>query len=253
MKKNSINILPAGSVPFRENKILYEDRHLIFVNKYCGEIVQADATGDVSLEQSVKRYIKEKYNKENEAFLGVTHRIDRPVSGVVMFARTSKALVRINRMFQQKEIRKTYLAIVKNLPPKESDTLIHYIERNPKKNKSYAYAEKRPDAQPAILHYRHIASSDRYHLLEIDLETGRHHQIRCQLATIGCPVHGDLKYGCPRSNPDGGIHLHARQISLLHPVKNETIRITAPLPRDVLWEAFRTGLPDDSPAFRDSD
>ncbi|MDR1603062.1 MAG: RluA family pseudouridine synthase [Tannerella sp.] len=227
-----------------ENKVLYEDNHLIIINKYCGEIVQADPTGDVSLEQAVKTYLKEKYHKQGEVFLGVAHRIDRPVSGAVMFARTSKALVRINRMFQQKEIRKTYLAIVKNPPPKENDALVHYIERNTKKNRSYAFAKERPNTRPAILHYRHVASSDRYHLLEIDLETGRHHQIRCQLAAIGCPVRGDLKYGYPRSNPDGGIHLHAWQIKFPHPVKGEETRITAPLPKDALWEAFTTLHPE---------
>ena len=210
--------------------VLYEDNHLIIVNKNCGEIVQADSSGDISLEQTVKEYLKKKYDKAGEVFLGVAHRLDRPVSGIVMFARTSKALVRINQMFKEKQIKKTYWAYVKNLPPKNEDTLIHYIIRNKKLNRSYACSDERRDAKKAILHYRHIGSSERYHLLEINLETGRHHQIRSQLAAIGCPVRGDLKYGYPRSNPNGGISLHARQIQFMHPVKNEEITVTAPMP-----------------------
>jgi 23S rRNA pseudouridine1911/1915/1917 synthase len=225
-------------------KILYEDNHLIVVNKHCGEIVQSDPSGDVPLEQMVKDYLKEKYHKPGEVFLGVVHRVDRPVSGIVVFARTSKALARINQMFQDKTIRKTYWAIVKERPSKESDTLIHFVERNTKKNRSYAYKTERSNAQKAILHYRHIASSDHYHLLEIDLETGRHHQIRCQLAAIGSPIRGDLKYGYPRSDPDGGIHLHALRIRFKHPVKDEEICLTAPLPDDELWQTFRKHLPD---------
>ncbi|MDR2039137.1 MAG: RluA family pseudouridine synthase [Bacteroidales bacterium] len=225
-------------------EILYEDNHLIIVNKRSGEIVQSDKTGDIPLEQSVKDYLKKKYHKPGEVFLGVVHRVDRPVSGVVMFARTSKSLERLNRMFQEKAIRKTYWAIVKERPPKESDTLVHYIERNTHKNRSYAHIKEKANTKKAILHYRHIASSDRYHLLEIDLETGRHHQIRCQLGAIGCPIRGDLKYGYPRSNPDAGIHLHALQICFKHPVKDEEITITAPLPDDVLWHAFKDKLPE---------
>ncbi|MDR3093961.1 MAG: RluA family pseudouridine synthase [Bacteroidales bacterium] len=219
--------------------ILYEDNHLIVVNKHCGDIVQSDPTGDIPLEQTVKDYLKAKYNKPGEVFLGVVHRVDRPVSGIVVFARTSKALIRLNQMFQDKTIRKTYWAIVKERPPKDSDTLTHYIVRNTRTNRSYAYASERPGAQKAILHYRCIASSDNYHLLEIDLETGRHHQIRCQLASIGCPIRGDLKYGYPRSNPNGGIHLHALQIRFKHPVKDEKMSLTAPLPNDELWRAFQ--------------
>ena len=218
--------------------ILYEDNHLIVVNKSCGEIVQFDPSGDVPLEQTVKDYLKEKYNKTGEVFLGVEHRLDRPVSGVMLFARTTKAQTRLNRMFQEKLIKKTYWAIVKDLPPDETGTLIHYIVRNTKTNRSYAHPEERPNSKKAVLHYRHIASSDRYHLLEIDLETGRHHQIRCQLAAIGCPIRGDLKYGYPRSNPNGGISLHARQIQFSHPVKDEEINLTAPLPDDPLWNIF---------------
>jgi 23S rRNA pseudouridine1911/1915/1917 synthase len=223
-------------------EVLYEDNHLIVLNKRCGEIVQSDPTGDVPLEQTVKDYLKKKYHKPGEAFLGVVHRVDRPVSGVVVFARTTKALARINQMFQDKTIRKTYWAVVKELPPKESDTLVHYIERNTQKNRSYAYTKERSNAKRAVLHYRHLASSDRYHLLEIGLETGRHHQIRCQLAAIGCPIHGDLKYGYPRSNPDGGIHLHALQIRFKHPVKDEEICLTAPLPENELWKAFANSM-----------
>ena len=218
--------------------ILYEDNHLIIINKKCGEIVHSDVTGDTPLEQTVKDYLKCKYNKPGDVFLGVAHRVDRPVSGIVMFAQTSKALVRLNRKLQEKSIKKTYWAIVKDLPPDEKGTLIHYITRNTKTNRSYAYAKERPNSKKAILHYRHIASSDRYHLLEIDLETGRHHQIRCQLSAIGCPIRGDLKYGYPRSNPNGGISLHARQIQFAHPVKEEEINLTAPLPDDPFWNIF---------------
>ena len=218
--------------------ILYEDNHLIIVNKRYGEIVQADPSGDVPLEQLVKDYLKKKYDKPGAIFLGVAHRLDRPVSGIVMFARTSKALLRLNQMFKEKLIRKTYWAVVKTMPPDEVGTLTHYIVRNTKTNRSYAYLNERNDSKKAILHYRHIASSDHYHLLEIDLETGRHHQIRCQLSAVGCPIRGDLKYGYPRSNPNGGISLHARQIGLTHPVKKEEMELTAPLPNDPLWKIF---------------
>ena len=219
--------------------ILYEDNHLIIVNKRCGELVHSDITGDVSLEEMVKEYIKNKYNKPGEVFLGVVHRVDRPVSGIVIFARTSKALARMNQMFQEKQIKKTYWAVVKDLPPNENGTLIHYITRNTKINRSYAHRNERHGSKKAVLHYRLIASSDRYHLLEINLETGRHHQIRCQLAAIGCSVRGDLKYGYPRSNPNGGISLHAQHIQFKHPVKGEEINLTAPLPDDdTLWKIF---------------
>ena len=219
-------------------KVLHEDNHLIIVNKNCGEIVHSDVTGDVPLDQMVKDYLKKKYNKPSEVFLGVAHRVDRPVSGIVVFARTTKALVRLNRMFQEKLIKKTYWAIVKNLPPNDEGTLIHYVIRNTKNNRSYICTSEHRDSKKAVLHYKHIASSERYHLLEIDLKTGRHHQIRCQLAAIGCPVRGDLKYGYARSNPNGGISLHSRQITFKHPVKEDIINLTAPLPDDPLWKAF---------------
>ena len=218
--------------------ILYEDNHLIIVNKACGELAQTDTSGDMSLEQTVKDYLKSKYAKSGEVFLGVVHRVDRPVSGIVVFARTSKAQLRLNQMFQKKLIKKTYWAIVKDPPQDASGTLIHYIVRNTKTNRSYAHLNERPGSKKATLHYRHLASSDRYHLLEIDLETGRHHQIRCQLAAAGCPIRGDLKYGYPRSNPNGGISLHARQIEFTHPVKQAEIKLTAPLPDDALWKVF---------------
>ncbi len=218
--------------------ILYEDNHLIIVNKRCGEIVQYDKTNDIPLEQTLKEYIKKKHNKPGEVFLGIVHRIDRPVSGVVVFARTSKALTRLNAMFQDKSIKKTYWAIVKERPPKETGVLTHYIERNTKLNRSFCYDKEKAGAKKAVLHYKHLFSSDHYHLLEVDLETGRHHQIRCQLAAIHCPIKGDLKYGFPRSNEDGGISLHARKISFQHPVKDEKISITAPPPNDPLWNYF---------------
>ena len=218
--------------------ILYEDNHLIILNKNCGEIVQTDTSGDVSLEQTVKEYLKQKYSKPGEAFLGVVHRLDRPVSGVTVFARTTKALTRMNEMFQKKTIKKTYWAVVKDLPPNENGTLTHYIVRNTKTNRSYTYPQECRGSKKAVLHYRHIASSDRYHLLEINLETGRHHQIRCQLAAIGCPIRGDLKYGYPRSNSNGGVSLHARQIQFHHPVKDEEINLMAPLPDDPFWNIF---------------
>jgi 23S rRNA pseudouridine1911/1915/1917 synthase len=219
-------------------EILFEDNHLIAINKTAGDIVQEDKTGDVSLEQKIKLYIKEKYKKPGEVFLGVIHRIDRPVTGVVLFARTSKALARMNELFQEKTVKKTYLAIVKNAPPAETSTLTNYIWRDSKKNKSFCVSKDKKDAKLASLTYTQVAASDNYKLLEIDLHTGRHHQIRCQLAQIGCPVRGDLKYGFPRSNKDGGISLHARQISFPHPVSKETITITAPVPNENIWKAF---------------
>jgi len=218
--------------------ILYEDNHLIILNKRCGDLVQSDRSGDVSLEETVKDYLKNKYNKPGEVFLGVVHRLDRPVSGITLFARTTKAQSRLNSMFQKTLISKTYWAVVKDLPPDETGTLIHYIVRNRQTKRSYAHKNESPGSKKAILHYRHIASSDRYHLLEIDLETGRHHQIRCQLAAIGCSIRGDLKYGYPRSNPNGGISLHARRIRFQHPVKDEEIDLTASLPDDPFWNIF---------------
>lgn len=220
-------------------EILYEDNHLIAVNKKVSDIVQKDKTGDVALEDLVKAYIKEKYNKPGDVFLGVTHRIDRPVSGVVLFARTSKALERLNVMFQEKKAEKVYWAIVKEKPPKEEDILIHYIKRDQEKNKSYAFDKDVPGSKKAVTRYKLLGASDNFYLLEVKIETGRHHQIRCQLAKIGCPIRGDLKYGFARSNPDGGISLHSKSMRFLHPVKNEEIIIEAPLPEDSLWNYFK--------------
>lgn len=222
--------------------VLYEDNHIIIVNKTVSEIVQGDKTGDKPLSEIVKEWIKEKYNKPGNVFCGVTHRLDRPVSGIVLFAKTSKALPRLNKMFQDKEIRKTYWAIVKNKPREPEGTLTNYLVRNEKQNKSYAYDTEKPDSKKAILHYKLIGQSDKYNLLEIDLETGRHHQIRCQLAKMGCVIKGDLKYGADRSNPDGGISLHARKITFIHPVSKELIEVTAPVPDDNLWKAFQSQL-----------
>jgi len=218
--------------------VLYEDNHIIIVNKTVSEIVQGDKTGDKPLSETVKEYLKEKYNKPGNVFIGVTHRLDRPTSGIVVFAKTSKALPRLNDMFKNKEVKKTYWAVVKNLPKQTEGTLKHYLVRNEKQNKSYAYDVEKPNSKLAILHYKIIAHSDKYNLLEIDLETGRHHQIRCQLAKIGCPIKGDLKYGAERSNPDGGISLHARKISFIHPVSKEQIEVIAPVPDDNLWQAL---------------
>lgn len=219
--------------------VLYEDNHIIVVNKQSGEIVQGDKTGDTPLSDIVKAYLKEKYNKPGNVFLGVVHRLDRPVSGIVLFAKTSKALPRLNKLFAGHEkVRKTYWAIVANKPPQESGTLTHWLTRNEKTNTAKAYDREVPNSKKAVLDYQLIAASDRYYLLEIQLHTGRHHQIRCQLAKIGCPIKGDLKYGAPRSNPDGSICLHARHLELEHPVSHEIISITAPVPQDTLWQAF---------------
>jgi 23S rRNA pseudouridine1911/1915/1917 synthase len=221
--------------------VLYEDNHIIAVNKTNSDLVQADISGDEPLSERVKRYIKKKYNKPGDVFLGVPHRLDRPVSGVVIFARTSKALTRLSKMFQEKdkEIDKVYWAIVKNQPPVEEEILTHYIVRDSEKNKSSAYNKDRKGAKKSSLGYKLICRSQKYFLLEVKLHTGRHHQIRCQLAKIGSPIKGDLKYGFPRSNKDGGISLHARQISFIHPVKKEKITITAPTPKnDNLWKEF---------------
>ncbi len=222
--------------------VLYEDNHIIIVNKTTSEIVQGDKTGDKPLSETVKEWLKEKYNKQGNVFCGVTHRLDRPVSGIVVFAKTSKALPRLNKMFQEKDIKKTYWAISKNAPKEPIGTLTDYLVRNEKQNKSYAYDTEKPNSKKAILHYKLIAKSDKYNLLEVDLETGRHHQIRCQLAKIGCVIKGDLKYGADRSNPDGGISLHARSISFIHPVSEKLIEVTAPVPEDNLWKAFEKQL-----------
>lgn len=221
--------------------VLYEDNHIIAVNKNSSEIVQGDKTGDKPLSELLKTYLKEKYNKPGEVFLGVTHRLDRPVSGVVLFAKTSKALSRLNDMFRNQEVKKTYWAIVQNKPQKNEGRLEHYLVRNEKQNKSFAYETEKPNSKKAALTYKLIVSSERYHLLEIHLETGRHHQIRCQLAAMGCPIKGDLKYGFARSNPNGGISLHAREVEFTHPVSKENIRITAPVPDDdSLWQWMET-------------
>ena len=220
--------------------VVYEDNHLIIVNKAASEIVQGDKTGDEPLSESLKRYLKEKYNKPGNVFLGVVHRLDRPVSGLVVFAKTSKALSRLNTMLAQGEVKKTYWAIVTARPPQEEGELIHYLVRNEQQNKSYAYDRERQGSKQAILHYRLIATSDRYWLLEVDLKTGRHHQIRCQLSKMGCPIKGDLKYGAPRSNPDGSISLHARRIRFVHPVLKQSIDLTAPVPHLAPWPQLAT-------------
>lgn len=218
--------------------VLYEDNHLIAVNKSCSEIVQGDKTGDEPLSETLKKYLKEKYNKPGDVFLGVTHRLDRPVSGVVIFAKTGKALTRLNEMFKNQEIKKTYWAIVKNKPEEIAGRLEHFLVRNEKQNKSVAHLKMVPNAKKASLTYKLLCASDNYFLLEIQLETGRHHQIRCQLAAMGCPIKGDLKYGFARSNPNAGISLHARTVEFVHPVSKLPIHITAPTPADdKLWQS----------------
>ena len=232
-------------------EVLYEDNHIIAVNKTCNEIVQGDKTGDTPLSETVKAYIKEKYNKPGEVFLGVTHRLDRPTSGVVLFARTSKALARLNEMFREKSsslpfregsglgpIKKTYWAIVQGAPKQSEARLENWLVRNEAQNKSYIAKPGAKEAKQAILSYKTLAKGENYTLLEVNLETGRHHQIRCQLAAIGCPIKGVLKYCAKRSNPDGGICLHARQIEFIHPVSKQNICITAPVPNDSLWQQF---------------
>lgn len=222
--------------------VVYEDNHIIIVNKTASEIVQGDKTGDVPLSETVKQYLKEKYQKPGNVFIGVTHRLDRPVSGLVVFAKTSKALSRLNEMFKNSEVKKTYWAIVKQTPAETEGELVNYLVRNEKQNKSYAYDTEKPGSKKAILHYRLIARSDNYSLLEVDLKTGRHHQIRCQLAKMGCPIKGDLKYGFPRSNPDGSICLHARRVRFVHPVSKELIDVVAPVPSDNLWRSLASSL-----------
>lgn len=225
--------------------ILYEDNHIIAVSKTCHEIVQGDKTGDTPLSDVVKSYIKDKYNKPGEVFLGVTHRLDRPTTGVVLFARTSKALTRLNEMFKSHEkIQKTYWAIVETASINKLGNqskpvrLENYLWRNEKQNKSFVVKYGTKDSKRAVLTYKILTHGDRYTLLEINLETGRHHQIRCQLAAIGCPIKGDLKYGAKRSNPDGGISLHARKIEFIHPVSKQLVSITAPVPNDNLWRSL---------------
>ena len=220
-------------------EILYEDNHIIIVNKQAGEIIQGDKTGDRTVADEIKAYLKEKYNKPGAVFLGIPHRLDRPVSGVSIFARTSKALARLNEMFRKGEIEKTYQAIVIHEPQIASGTLVHWLTRNEKKNKAYAHKVPRENAKKAIPDYKVEAKSDRYWLINVQLHTGRHHQIRCQLAAIGCPIKGDLKYGAPRSNADGSICLHARSIRFEHPVSHKIIFTEAPYPSFPLWNVFQ--------------
>lgn len=219
-------------------QILHEDNHLIVVNKRVGDIVQGDKTGDKPLSEVVKEYIKDKYNKPGEVFLGVVHRLDRPTTGIVVFARTSKALTRMNELFSTRETQKTYWTIVKNKPLKEEDKLVHYIKRNEKNNTSKAHSKEVPESKLASLDYKIFKELNNYFALEINLHTGRHHQIRAQLSAIGSPIKGDLKYGFDRSNPDGGIHLHARKLVFIHPVTKEAMTIIAPTPSDSIWDAL---------------
>ena len=219
-------------------QVIYEDNHLIIINKTCAEIVQADKTGDKPLTEMLQEYLKEKYKKPGNVFVGITHRLDRPTSGVVVFAKTSKSLKRMNDLFRVHDLTKKYWAIVKNCPPEPEMRLVNYLTRNEKMNKSFAYDKEVPGSKKAALNFKVIAKSDNYYLLEVTLETGRHHQIRCQLAHIGCPIKGDLKYGAPRSNQDGGICLHARSISFVHPVSGKRVKVVAPVPDESLWNDF---------------
>ena len=236
MKRNNIDA-----------RILYEDNHLIIVNKQPSEIVQGDKTGDEPLSETVKAYIKEKYEKPGEVFLGVVHRLDRPVSGAVIFARTSKALTRLNNMLRDGEIHKTYWAVVKTRPAEPAGHLVNFLTRNEKQNKSYVHEQQVKGSQRAELAYTTVCVSKDYSLLEINLMTGRHHQIRSQLAALGCPIRGDLKYGYPRSNPDGSIHLHARSIEFVHPVQKTTFSVIADPPRDPLWDYFSEAMNREKP------
>jgi len=241
MKGSNINSNePAGRL-LAEN-ILFEDNHIIIINKLPSQIVQGDKTGDKPLADLVKDYIKVKYNKSGEVFLGVVHRLDRPVSGAVIFARTSKALTRLNEMIKNREIRKTYWAVVKNKPSKDCDTLINYLRRDEARNKSFITGDHTKNSQQASLSYCLLSNSDHYYLLQIDLHTGRHHQIRAQLAGIGCPIKGDLKYGYPRSNPDGSIHLHSRELNFIHPVTKNQLQIIADAPNDPVWNYFNKNV-----------
>lgn len=217
--------------------VLYEDNHIIIVNKRAGDIVQGDKTGDTPLSDVVKAYIKEKYNKPGNVYLGTVHRLDRPTSGIVIFAKTSKVLPRLNKLFVSKDIKKTYWAVVKQAPAQQEDTLTHWLKKNPKNNKSYAHSKEVKDSKKAILHYKTLKTLDNYTLLEVQLETGRHHQIRTQLSKIGSPIKGDLKYGFDRSNKDASIHLHAKHIAFVHPVKKEALSVSAPPPSDPIWNA----------------
>lgn len=223
-----------------KSRILFEDNHLIIINKLPGELVQGDETGDVTLADKVKEYLKVTYNKPGNVYLGIPHRLDRPTSGIVVYTKTEKALIRLNEAFKGSSVKKTYWAVVDNMPKKSESTLIHYIVRNSANNKSVAYPKEIKGSKLAKLDYKVIGKSEKYYLLEIALHTGRHHQIRAQLAAIGLHIKGDLKYGFPRSNPDGGIHLHARKIVFTHPVKKEELTIIAPPPHDTVWDYFAT-------------
>ena len=219
-------------------QILHEDNHIIVINKRVGDIVQGDKTGDKPLSDIVKEYIKDKYNKPGDVFLGVVHRLDRPTTGIVVFARTSKSLERLNKMFSERETQKTYWTVVKNKPPKTDDKLVHFLKRNEKNNSSKAHLKEVPESKIASLDYKIIKELNNYFVLEVHLHTGRHHQIRAQLQAIGCPIKGDLKYGFDRSNPDGGIHLHARKLAFVHPVSKEKIEVVAPVPSDSIWSSI---------------
>ena len=223
-------------------QVIYEDNHIIIVNKESGEIVQGDKTGDQPLSETVKQYIKTTHNKPGNVFLGIVHRLDRPVSGVVVFAKTSKALARLNDMFREGQVHKTYWAIVQGKPGSEADTLTGWITRNEKQNKSYIHPREVRGSKQAVLKYRLLACTDRYSLLEVQLLTGRHHQIRCQLSAMGCPIKGDLKYGAKRSNPDGSISLHARRVEFIHPVSKLPIVAEATIPNDNLWREITTSV-----------
>ena len=228
----------AEAVESAELQIIFEDNHIIAVNKRPSELVQGDKTGDEPMSEILKRYIKKKYDKPGDVYLGTVHRLDRPVSGIVLFARTSKALSRLNEMFRGREIQKTYWAVVKNKPKQQSGLLVHYLKKNEAKNMSKAFDREQPGTLRCELEYKILSSSDNYHLIEVTPHTGRHHQIRVQLAAMGCPIKGDLKYGFNRSNENGSIHLHARQVDFVHPVKKEPLRIIAPPPDDPLWNHF---------------
>ncbi len=220
------------------SRILFEDNHILVVNKLAGELVQGDSTEDITLLEECKAYIKDKYNKPGAVYLAVVHRIDRPTSGVIIYARTSKAAARLTEQFKNREIDKTYWAVVRQLPEEDEGTLVHYLKKNPKNNRSHASRQEKSGYKKAVMHYRLAAHGDRYVLLEVNLETGRHHQIRAQLSAIGSPIKGDLKYGFERSNDDGSISLHARKVSFTHPVKKEPVVVTAPVPNDHLWKHF---------------
>ena len=240
MKKNNISPLKMQHPDKLEDRILYEDNHLIIINKRSSEIVQGDKTGDTPLSELVKDYIKVRYNKPGNVFLGVVHRIDRPVSGAVIFARTSKALARLNKMLREGTIGKRYLAVVQNPPPSKEGKLIHHLKKNEKQNKSYVCTDDKDGARQAVLTYKLLGESKNYHLLEIELLTGRHHQIRAQLSAIDCPIKGDLKYGFSRSNTGGSIHLHAYLLDFKHPVSNVQITVKAAAPdQDPVWQAFK--------------